>query len=366
MKIRDANKDKILVLSVLLITPIVLISLIYPPRGANISAISSICESESPSEEYLLIKIVLHPNLSKYLETGGTSYGTVTNIGNFIKVDCVFRDKVTLTVGDKRLCEFSFDELRGVTRNITSTVYGCPITVLITVRTLNISMFSQEFPQKIAYLKDKILKIVEESDFIRLIKSLGMKYYIVRVFPSKSLFLKEPKMIIEGALVIMKIRAGWHELEARCLVKLKVPYELYINGMPKEFLTDFPSPTNYLVVRFIGGEKGRSIVIVGPTRYSSSRHRMLNVSKELKSEIMKIVNKNEIVSKLLNSGAEIEQVFASEHKTPLGVWRRYITLKLVWPEFRRLEVEVDIIDSAVKRIETTIRESVSQGSSTRT
>jgi len=325
------------------------------------SALMPSAHEVKASEEYLLIKIILHPNLSKYMKTGGHFYGGIYNISDFIMINCASRDRVKLIIGDKTLGEFRFDELRGITRNITTTIYGYPVTALITVRTLNISMFSVEFPRNVAYLKDRILEILKKSNFIRLLKSIGIEYYVRRVIQSKNSIplMNESKVLIDGAIVIMDIRTEHHELEARCFIKLKTPYELYVSGIPEEFITPNLEESKNLLIMYIGSGVGALITMYHPPELpplqSYKHHKKLNVTEELRSKIMETISENEVIAKLLKSRAKIEQINAAELEGPQG-WERYITLTLTWPEYKGLRIEIDIIDDVVKRIEVNIQE----------
>ena len=363
MGIRCIDRTKILTLLILITTPVVIISLLNS-MGITNAIVESTSMSGShkttTSEEYLLIKIVLHPALAKYMKSRSSCEECkdwcVYNISGFIIIKRHSLDQVTLIVGNKTLGEFKLDELKGVTRNITTTIYDYPVTVLITVRSINASLFSPEFPQEAAHLKDKVLEILEKSAFIKLLKSLGIRYYIKNVIPSRRFSWSEPStLIIDGATVTMDIVSEKYTLRTLCSVKLKTPCKLYISGIPKDFTMFYPpEERDKLLVIFIEGGGGVKIISTGLIPLTSTWRR-LNITKEFKEKVMEIITKNRITAELLKSGAEVERIVASERKSPEG-WKRYITVTLTWPERPELKVEIDIIDDTIRRIEADIQE----------
>jgi|GEM_PF-2282872 len=371
MGIKCIDRTKILTLLILITTPVVMISLLLflNPMGIADTLVEFMPmlsgHRTTTSREYLLIKIVLHPALSKYIKTESSYKGKAWSIGDFVIIKRHSLDQVTLIVGNKTLGEFKLDELKGVTRNITTTIYGYPVTALITVRSMNISLFSLEFPQEAAHLKDKVLKILEKSAFIKLLKSLRIEYYISDVSPLRHFSRSEPStLIIDGASITMNLKSENHALIANCFVMLKTPCKLYISGMPKEFAPLYPfaipskKPSKLLITYIEDIRKGSSIgVYQTPSTSSQKTPRKLNITEEYKEKIMEIISKNKITAKLLKSGAKVERIIINEEEKHPGEWRRWVAVILTWPETTGLRVDIFIINDTIREISVIIRES---------
>ncbi len=333
------------------------ISVLVLPLGVGaltfaIASLDTGVGGEPRIAESLIVKITYSPELAKYIGTWGNASSKtfpgeaehIEEIGGYFKIEWLqSREEVRILVRNNTVGVFSEDELRGAVKIMNLTVENLSLKIVAGI--WKIPLLDQTSVP--SYVRRDALLLLKNQSFVKWLEKEGFGYTVTGVAPIEpQASLAEPT--ISGVLISLRVES----LDVCYHLYFGEPYHLVVNAsIPEELELSPYDKDNYGIYRICISE-GTSEILMRPHPASRNITRpdspfdmsRLNVTDEIREEVLAIMKEDRVLSRLLESvGCEVKGISGWVSENPLhrpeGIAANAI---LVCDEIEGYGVKVDI------------------------
>jgi len=269
-------------------------SLSYPPLGPRSHSLTPFNFTKT---EGLIIKVVIHPELTKYMKGFTRGKGRYElNLGDFIKIKFL-DNKIEVIVEGKTVA--SSELLSGKANIINLTIRGYPLKIVV-AKCVVPDIISLRLPHE---LKEEALAQFNKSPFVKWLKENKFNYTIYDFRPTvRPNFVEELSYHLIGTFIDLNVEG----LRVHHYIHFKNNYTTYFD-VPKEVLVSSEEKGKYFILFELMGvyERGMFATICSftcPGVKSKPLERPseeLNITSELVNHVLETIKSNKLTRELL-------------------------------------------------------------------
>ena len=312
-------------------------SLTYPPLGPRFHSLTSFNFTKTKG---LIIKVVIHPELTKYMKGFIRGKGRhELNLGEFIKIRFL-DNRIEVVVEGKTVAS---SELLSDKANIISlTIRGYPLKIVV-AKCVVPDILSLRLPHE---LKEEALVQFNKSPFVKWLKESEFNYTICGFRPTvRPNFVEKLSYHLEGTFIDLNVEG----LRVHHYIHFKNPYTIYFD-VPKEVLVSSEEKGKYYILFELMGvrERGEFVVCSSFTcpgvKFKPSvpkgPSKELSITSELVSQILEAIKSNKLTRELLRV-CNIKKISGYTYR-----YEKRVSVVLVSEELKKCEIiiKLDLIE----------------------
>ena len=292
--------------------------------------------------EGLIVKVVVHPELTKYMRFTIMRNRRRLNLGDFIEIR--FLDgKIEVVVEGETVA--SSELLNDRASIINLTIKGYPLKVVV-ARCAVPDVLGLQLSHE---LKEEALSQFNQSPFVKWLKENGLSYMICETRPMGRLnCVEELSYHLEGAFIELSVEG----LRVYHYIRFKNPCTIRIDA-PEEVLVSSNEKGKYLVLFELAGSYERGGFSIGHLfkcpgvkfkQFKPFVRRELNVTSELVDQVMEAMKGNKLTRELLKI-CNVESISGYAYTYRRGRERR-VSVVLVSEKLERCKmiINIDLIE----------------------
>jgi len=307
-----------------------------PPLGSEFYSPTSFNLART---EGLIIKVVIHPELTKYIKSfikgKGRIYRYELNIGDFIKIKRL-DNKIEVAVEGKTVA--SSELLNDKASVISLTIKGYPLKIVVAkcvVPDIISIQLSHEH-------KKEALAEFNKSPFVKWLKENRFSYIICDFSPTV-LFnpVEELSYCLEGTFVDLNVEG----LRVHHYIHFKNPYTIHFD-VPKEVLVSSEERGKYYILFEIIGVHGKGEFVCHrdftcpSVKFKRSVPKgpseELNITSELVNQVLETLKSNKLTKELLKI-CNIKKISGYKYK-----YEKRISVTLVSEKLKKCEIIIKL------------------------